>query len=333
MHQGANKICELHEKCIKIRKKMICCANAFQNASKKQQANPLYNQISKYRKHIIKMIKEANNSIKALQESKQCMARRQFYALQKALLENRQYLRYIELDLYILGYMSQPKIAAALNIPVRSVENHFAWLEMYRSNSKSIPENKITVSIREAAIVHRFLSDMNSDDFKVPKNIRAVIKTDPSKMLFTLTENELNELADTLLICCKSDDCEAAAALKTIKDLKNKMSDPDFIKRYDDAIKKMRQLSKYFMLFLQSAKMIGDRYSLYLAFIEEESKTHKEAAVFEKYVSALSGDYQDIADEFGISNYKVRKTVKEYEDRFEQYYNNHKRKEQSKALV
>ena len=81
----------------------------------------------------------------------------------------------------------------------------------------------------------------------------------------------------------------------------------------------MRAIITHYGYFEKLTESISEFYKQYSDFIRIESSKSSDAELFERYIASPNKAYPDIADDCGVTVYKLRKTVDLYEKKFHQY--------------
>ena len=244
-----------------------------------------------------------------------------FLSKRKELLAHRQLLLAAELELIALRRMDQKELQTLLNIPMRTIERHIAKLKDYFENKKSIPMNRVSDAIREAALLTNALAAAKIP--APPESVQTVNDADPSDLLFKLSEEELNGFRKCLLSFALSIDTYTAdSAENDLKDIHDLEAEPDIAQ----CQKLMRLINNCYKYFNNLADYIYQYDKQRQSFIRRELRKSLDVKLFERYISFPHKGYPQIAAECHVSEYKLRDTVSKYEKKFREYRKTHRKK-------
>ena len=88
----------------------------------------------------------------------------------------------------------------------------------------------------------------------------------------------------------------------------------------------MRLISSCYGYFERLADFVSEYHKQYTRFIRSELRKSPDAVLFERYIASPGKGYPEIADECGVTVYKLRRAVSIYEKEFLQYRKAHSKK-------
>ena len=227
--------------------------------------------------------------------------------LRKQLLIKRRYLLAAELELYAIRGIDQYEINPVFDVSLRTVQYHIAALRRYCNSTDEIPTNRIPDSIREAMLVSRAIKTKSIPG--LPESVQTMIDLAPEKLLADTSIEDMDH---------RRTGYAALRAERTLHEL-SETSYHDLV-RCQELI---RRIGSFYGYLDKAADYFLNIYKTYCDLIREESLDPDDARLYDYYIRSSDKGYPQIADECGVTVYKLRSVVKNYNKRFERYCKTH----------